>query len=139
MQAAATDEKTQTVANCVESMARLRTFLLALANQSPPENHRVNSKRSRLESSMETAGEAVLKQPAPRSACRSEYNKAVGVGLHESAVASPSFSLRSCTSAVPGRDICVQDDELDLERRLQQVKARCYNRRQRRKLQESAY
>ena len=139
MQAAATNDTTQAVAHSVESMARLRSFLLALANQSTPENHRVTSGRSRLESSMVTASEVVLKQPAPRSACRSEYHKAVGVSLHESAATSPSFSLGSCAPAVPGRDVGVQDDELVLERRLQQVTARCHNRRQRRKLLESAY
>ena len=107
----------------IEAMARLRTFVLANESQ-PADFHRCIPARARLESSSTIEGEAVLRQPAQRSACRCNYNKVVGARLHESAAGSPFLSLRAKAPAVQERDSSEQTDDFLVERRLQHASAR---------------
>ena len=66
----------------VEAMARLQAFVLANESRQVilP---RCTQSRARLESSMDTEGEAVSKQLEQRSACRCIYNKVVGISVND--------------------------------------------------------
>lgn len=131
-----TESQTATMKHAVEAMARLRA--LVLSKESEP--LRCVYPRARLESSMATHGEAVFRQPAQRPTCRREYNKAVGISLHDSATTSPTCTLRAGgASVVPDRNSSVRGEDYLVERRLQHASARYRGRQEGRKLTESAY
>ena len=124
--------------HAIEALARLRAFVLA--NESRPANlHRCTRVRARLESSPTIEGEAVFRQLAPRSACRCNHNKIVGVSLHESAASMPFLSFRAEAPAGQGRESSERTDDFLVRRRMQQASARSCCRPEGRKLLESAY
>ena len=130
-----TESPTATMRHTVDALARLRA--LVLSKESEP--YCCVHPRARLESSMATHGEAVSRRPAQRPTCRREYNRAVGVSLHDAAAISPTFVHPAGASVVPGRKTSVQGDHFLVERRLQHASARYRGRQEGRKLTESAY
>ena len=123
----------------IEAFASLRTSILT--NESQPEHpDRSTRARAKLESSSTMEGEAVLRQPARRSACRCNYNKVVGVSLHESAASKMSFaSLGAEAPSVQGRDSSERTDAFFVDRRLLHASARSRGRAEGRVLLESSY